>query len=147
MTRRLLIGLGILVAMSGAARGGMIDEKPLPKSLYDRLGGQPAIVLVVDEFVANVADDSRINGRFASTDASRLKALLVDQVCEATGGPCRYVGRDMKSAHTGMRITDAEFDALVEDLVRALDKLSVPAPEKSDLLGLLGHLRPQVVGQ
>lgn len=84
----------------------------------------------------------------------------MEQVCEATGGPCRYTGRDMRAAHAGMRsmtdvfsvtsasrITDAEFDALVEDLVRSLDKLRVPTAEQRALLGLLGGLRPQVVGQ
>jgi hemoglobin len=71
----------------------------------------------------------------------------VEQVCEATGGPCRYTGRDMRAAHAGMRITDAEFDALVEDPVRSLDKLRVPTAEQRALLGLLGGLRPQVVGQ
>jgi hemoglobin len=71
----------------------------------------------------------------------------VEQVCEATGGPCRYTGRDMRAAHAGTRISDAEFDALVEDLVRSLDKLRVPTVEQRALLGLLGGLRPQVVGQ
>lgn len=71
----------------------------------------------------------------------------MEQVCEATGGPCRYTGRDMRAVHAGMRITDAEFDALVKDLVRSLDKLRVPAAEQRELLGLLRGLRPQVVGR
>lgn len=99
----------------------------------------------MDDFVGNVAADSRINGRLATTDIPRLKVMLVDQVCEATGGPCTYTGRDMRAAHAGMRITDVEFDALVEGLVRSLDKVS--AREKTELLGALGGLRPQIVGQ
>lgn len=151
---RQLVGLAVTVAVLGAGCAGMRDDKMMDKSetmtkrsLYERLGGTPAITAVVDDFVGNVAADSRINERFANTNIPRLKAMLVDQVCEATGGPCQYKGRDMKSAHAGMRITDAEFDALVEDLVMSLDKFKVPAGEKNELLGALGSLKPQIVGQ
>ena len=98
-------------------------------SLYDRLGGRPAITAVVDDFVGNVAADTRINQRFASTNIPRLKRLLVEQICAGTGGPCTYTGRDMKTAHAGMNLRDAEFGALVEDLVKTLDKFKVPEKE------------------
>lgn len=114
-------------------------------SLYDRLGGKPAITAVIDDFVGNVAADARINGRFANTDIARLKARLVEQVCAGTGGPCTYTGRDMKSAHAGMGITEAEFTALVQDLVKTLDKFKVPAREKNELLGILGSMKPDIV--
>ena len=122
---------------------GMAKEK----SLYDRLGGQPAIVAVVDDFVGNVAADDRINRFFAHTDIPRLKMMLVAQVCQATGGPCTYTGADMKTVHRGMNISDAQFDALVGDLKRSLDKFKVPAKEQGELLGTLGSLRPQIVRQ
>jgi len=118
---------------------------PVQQSLYDRLGGKPAIVAVIDQFVANVAGDSRINGRFATTDLPRLKRNLVDQVCMASGGPCEYKGRDMKTTHAGMNISTADFDALVEDLIKALDTFKVPAREKSELLGLLGPMKKDIV--
>jgi hemoglobin len=117
------------------------------KSLYDRLGGKGAITAVVDDFVANVAADKRINGFFAKTDINRLKLNLVDQICQATGGPCTYTGKDMKTAHKGMGITDADFNALVEDLKKSLDKFKVPAKEQGELLGALGGMKPQIVGQ
>ena len=117
------------------------------KSLYDRLGGQPAVTAVVDDFVGNVAGDGRINGFFARTDIPRLKKNLVDQICQGTGGPCTYTGRDMRTAHKGMNITDAQFNALVEDLVKTLDKFKVPEKEKGELLGVLGPMKPQIVGQ
>ncbi len=117
------------------------------KSLYDRLGGQPAIAAVVDDFVGNVAGDTRINGFFARTDVPHLKRQLVDQVCQASGGPCAYSGRDMMSAHRGMNISDGQFNALVEDLVKTLDKFKVPDREKGELLAALGGLKPQIVGQ
>lgn len=124
--------------------GGM-ETAPPGKSLYDRLGGKAAITAVVDQFVANVAADSRINGRFATTDIAKLKGHLVDQVCMATGGPCTYKGRDMKTTHAGMKITNGDFAALVEDLVAALDKFKVPAQEKGELLGLLGTMKKDIV--
>jgi hemoglobin len=117
------------------------------KSLYDRLGGQPAITAVVDDFVGNVAGDTRINGFFGRTDIPRLKRLLVEQICQASGGPCTYTGRDMRTTHKGMAITDAQFNALVEDLVKSLDKFKVPDKEKGELLSTLGSLKPQIVGQ
>jgi len=117
------------------------------KSVYDRLGGQPAITAVVDDFVGNVAADNRIDGFFARTDIPRLKKNLVDQICQGTGGPCMYTGRDMRTAHKGMNITDAQFNALVEDLVKSLDKFKVPEKEKGELLGILGPMRSQIVGQ
>jgi hemoglobin len=117
------------------------------KSLYDRLGGKDAITAVVDDFVANVAADKRINGFFAKADIPRLKRNLVDQICQATGGPCTYTGKDMKTAHKGMGITDADFNALVEDLQKSLNKFKVPEKEQGELLGALASLKPQIVGQ
>src|SRR5262249_26266730 len=96
------------------------------KSLYERLGGKDAITAVVDDFVGRVAADNRINRFFAKANVPRLKARLVDQICEATGGPCKYTGADMKTAHKGMGISNADFDALVGDLVATLDKFNVP---------------------
>lgn len=121
-------------------------------TLYDRLGGVNAISAVVDQFLGNVVADNRINGRFAATvaDPFRTQLLrnnLIDQICSATGGPCAYKGKDMKTAHAGMNITDDEFNALVEDLVAALDHFSVGADEKTELLGILAPLKPDIVGQ
>jgi hemoglobin len=120
------------------------------KSLYDRPGGKPAITAVVDEFVARVAADNRINHFFAATASNpaqlaSFKMKLVDQICEAAGGPCKYQGKDMKTAHQGMGISAADFNALVEDLVGALDKFKVGAAEKNQLLGVLGPMQGQIV--
>lgn len=114
-------------------------------SLYKRLGGKPAITKVVADFVGNVGADARINARFADTDLTRLQALLVEQICEASGGPCKYSGRDMKTTHRGMAIADADFNALVEDLVKALDANKVPKREQDDLLAILGPMRSDIV--
>jgi hemoglobin len=121
-------------------------QRPVPVSLYDRLGGKAAIIAVVDQLVDNVASDQRINGFFARTDPGPFKAKLVDQICAASGGPCRYAGKDMRTAHAGRHITDADFDALVADLVAALDHFDVPARERNELLGLLDPMRTDIVG-
>jgi hemoglobin len=116
-----------------------------PMSLYDRLGGEAAIKAVVDEFVANVAADTRINKWFENANIDRLKGHLVDQIGQASGGPQVYTGRDMKTAHAGMGIDGPAFDALVEDLVKALDKFAVPEQEKNELLAVLGPMRSDIV--
>ncbi len=115
------------------------------KSLYDRLGGQPAITAVVDEFVNRTTADVRIKDRFFNTDAANLKKLLVEFVCMASGGPCKYTGRDMESSHGGMEVVEEEWNALVENLIGALDKFKVPEKEKGELLGAVGPLKPQIV--
>jgi hemoglobin len=114
-------------------------------SLYERLGGKDAIVAVIDDFVARCAADDRINGKFARTDISRLKTMLVDQVCQATGGPCTYTGRSMRETHTGMGVTAGEFDALVADLVATLDQFNVPQAEKDELISALAPMRGEIV--
>src|SRR3990170_906105 len=126
--RRLVSMLLVAGAIAGCQRGGAPAPAPAPAPgppLYERLGGQGAITAVVDTFVANVAADTRINAFFRGVDLPQLKRLLVEQICQATGGPCTYSGRSMRAAHTGMNITTAQFDALVEDLVRALDRFQV----------------------
>jgi len=130
------------LVFAGAANAQM--TKPATP-LYDRLGGKPAITAVVDDFVANVAADDRINGFFAKTDIPRLKTLLVEQICAGSGGPCAYTGRDMKTAHANMGVDDAHFGALVEDLVKTLDKFKVPQHEKDQLLGALAPMKTDIV--
>ncbi|HMV51373.1 MAG TPA: group 1 truncated hemoglobin [Blastocatellia bacterium] len=115
------------------------------KSLYDRLGGKDAVAAVVNEFAGIVLKDERINKKFAKSDANRLVTNLNAFVCSATGGPCKYDGLSMKESHHHMGVTEGEFNALVEDLVKALDKFNVPAKEKNELLGALGPLKPQIV--
>jgi hemoglobin len=115
------------------------------RSLYDRLGGYTAISAVVDDFVANVAADKRINKFFAKANVPRLKARLTDQLCQASGGPCVYTGADMKTAHAGMGIRNKDFDALVQDLVKSLNKFKVPAAEQKEIASVLLPMRKDIV--
>src|SRR5688500_9178973 len=114
----MMLGLGACASMRGQAE----------PSLYKRLGGREGIRGVADDFVAAVVADPRANARFKDlkpADVERVETNIADQVCEATGGPCSYLGKDMKTTHKGMRITEAEWTATVEDLVKALDKRKV----------------------
>ncbi len=131
-----------LVLMVGAAQAA---DGAKGKSLYDRLGGKGAITAVVETFVGNVGGDKRINGFFAGTDLGKLKMHLVNQICEASGGPCKYTGRTMKQTHAGMGVDDAAFNALVEDLVAALDHHKVGKTERDELLGILGPMKSDIV--
>lgn len=109
-----------------------------PQPLYERLGGERGVRAFVDEFVTRAAANPRVNffrdGKFAKTDVGRLKKHLVDFIGSAAGGSQKYTGRDLTSTHAGMRITEAEFEALAEDLAASLDHLKIPTKEKSEML-------------
>lgn len=138
----LAFGAGVFLAACAPTQ----DSASNADTLYSRLGGQPAIEAVVGRTLTIVAADNRINDRFAGSDLEQLNQSLVDQICEATGGPCKYTGPDMVTAHAGLNLTDAEFDAFAEDIVAAMNDLDVPAEEQSELMGLLGGMRADVVG-
>ena len=133
---------------------------PPEPTLYERLRlmdvtgvpqwGRSAISLIVDDFIVNVMADNRINTRFKALEpaqVAKLKMNLADQLCEAAGGPCSYLGRNMKDTHKGMKITEAEWSATVEALVKALDKHKVPEREKKELLAALSPMKADIVGQ
>jgi hemoglobin len=143
----LAIGIGLGAGLLAAAPPvpAQAHQMVKTKSLYDRLGGKAAIQAVVDDFVGNVAADNRINKFFAKTNIPRLKQRLVEQICQGSGGPCKYKGRSMKAAHRGMGVSGADFGALVDDLKISLNKFQVPAREQGELLALLGPMRKDIV--
>ena len=132
-------------ADTAVAKADTVAKAAAPRSLFDRLGGQPAVTAVVDSFVAIVAKDDRINKKFAKSDVARVKRMLVDQVCAQTGGPCTYTGLPMKEAHRNMGVTEGEFNALVEDLTKTLSAFNVPKAEQDELLGALGTMKGDIV--
>jgi len=115
------------------------------KTLYERLGGAAALTAVVDDFVANVAADQKINHFFAKTDIPTFKKNLTDQLCAATGGGCTYAGKDMKTAHAGLGISNADWDALVGDLGKSLDKFKVKKADQKALVALLAPMKGDIV--
>jgi hemoglobin len=137
------LGPGLLSALTLSACSSA--RVLAPETLYERLGSLPGIEAVVEDFVANVEADPRINAFFARTARPKLKRWLAEFICANTGGPCQYTGRPMKAGHQDMGIREADFSALVEDLVRALDKHQTPERERGALLALLGGLKGEIV--
>jgi hemoglobin len=115
------------------------------KSLYDRLGGLDAINALTESWVARVGGDDRANGKFVRTDIPRLKKEIIDQLCEATGGPCTYTGRSMQETHDGMKVTAGEFDVAMQHLDATLDELKVPKEEQVELVALIMPMRGDIV--
>ena len=151
LTRAILIPMAALTLTACAsAPSDAPSATSSGPTLYQRLGGREAIKQVVDDFVANLAADPRVNGRFKGLDGAKVTKLqtdLADQICDVSGGPCAYLGRDMKAVHAGMGITEAEWNATVEDLVKSLNKFKVGAKEQQELLSALGGMKKDIVGQ
>jgi hemoglobin len=144
------VGFRVVLGVAALHLAACATTGDPPPTLYKRLGGREGIALVVGDFVTNMTGDSRVNARFKDMkgpEVEKLKSNLADQICDATGGPCSYVGRDMKTTHRGMKITEAEWTATVENLSKALDKQKVDPKDKSELLGLLGPMKADIVGQ
>lgn len=135
------------LALACSVLTGSAAAETAGKPLYDRLGGKEALSAVVAELWSVVAADARINGHFAKTKPEVFAGQLIDFLCQASGGPCQYKGKDMQTAHTGMRLSEADFNALAEDTVIVLDKFKVPSQEKGEVMGLLGSLKGAVVGR
>lgn len=133
-----------LASLSFALLSSTASAQQAP-SLYNQLGEKAGITKVVDTFVGNIANDGRINAMFGATNIPRLKMLLVEQVCEATGGPCKYTGRDMKSSHAGMGVNRTHFNALVEDLQAAMSTEGVPFGVQNELLALLAPMYRDII--
>lgn len=118
------------------------------KTLYARLGGYDAIAAVTDDFIGRLVKDAKLGKFFVgfSTDSQKkIRQHIVDFLCVATGGPCAYTGRDMKTAHAGIGITGEEWDVAVKHLVATFDKFKVPAKEKSEALSAIGGLKKDIV--
>ena len=141
---------GMVLMMLTVTLGACATMSEPEPTLYKRLGGREGIRGVVDDFVAFLVADPRVNARFTKltpAQVEKLKTNASDQICDATGGPCSYLGKDMKAAHTGMNITEADWSATVEDLIKALDKRNVAKKDQQELIGLLAPMKKDIVGQ
>jgi hemoglobin len=138
-----LVTLPALSQTASAAKAA-----PAGPSLYKRLGGYDAIAAVSDDFIGRMAADKQL-ARFlvglSDNSKAHLRQLVVDQLCAATGGPCLYIGRDMKTAHKGLGITGADWELAVKYLVESLDKFKVPEKEKGEFLALASSLKADIV--
>ena len=143
--RTLILGvvLSLLLTIAGSTSSGAQE-----KSLYERVGGYNALAAVVDDFVGRLVADKQFEKFFVghSTDSKkRIRQHILDQFCAATGGPCVYTGREMKTSHEGLGITNADWDAAAKHLVESLDKFKVPEKEKGEILAFVTTLKKDIV--
>jgi len=130
------------------AGSGLLGAAEPPPSLYKRLGGFDAIAAVTDDFFARLAGDpslARFFGGLSKDSLGKFREHVVEQICYATGGPCVYTGRDMKTAHAGLGVTEAEWNTTVKHFIASLDKFKVGAKEKDDLVTLVASLKKDIV--
>jgi len=119
-------------------------------SLYKRLGGYDAIAAVTDDFLGRMLGDPKIAAYFENVDEAgtkRVRQMIVDQLCAATGGPCVYAGADMPTAHKGLHISETAFGVAAQYLGESLDKFKVPAKEKDELIGIVASTKNDIVGK
>ncbi len=143
---KFLIGSIILLTMSACTTIAPQKEA----SLYDRLGGKDCLQKVVSDFVDKVVADERIQNaavikRMNEIDLDQLKNHLTNQFCMATGGPCQYTGRTMKVAHRDLGISGEDFDYVVDDMCKTLDKYNVPTSDKNEVFAMLQQMKPDIV--
>jgi hemoglobin len=121
------------------------------KPLWERLGGEAAVRAVVGDFLVAIANDPKVNvtrdGKYPLNAAGvkKLEQLLVEQISSVTGGPLKYTGRDMKTTHAGMRITEDEFNAAAGHLIAVLKKYKVPDAERDELVGIIASTKKDIV--
>jgi len=145
--RRACLSLMVLMSMLAAdvlAQGAATK----PKSLYHRLGGYDMIAMIVDDFGPKLGKDPKIAPLVAGLSAEhrmRNRQLIVDQICQLTGGPCIYIGRSMLSSHQGLGITEDHFKQAGALMLETLDKFKIGEPERSELMGVIGKLAPDIV--
>ena len=145
----LAVSLGGLLAAPAfaqtAAAQAAATAAAAPAGLYQALGEKPGITRLVDDFVNRAVKDPRIGGHFKDTKPAALKESLTDQICQLSGGPCKYEGADMKSAHADMDINKGHFNALVEVLQSAMDAQGIPFAQQNRLLALLAPMHRDVI--
>ena len=146
----LLVFSVVLVGAAPVAVAAPPQQPSSEKSLYIRLGGYDAIAAVTQDFVGRLATDPSLAKFFAGlndTSKARVEDHVIDFLCKATGGPCIYTGEDMKTAHTGLHITEADWNASATHLTETLNKFKVPQKEQGEVMAAIGSLKDRIVGQ
>jgi len=123
-------------------------QTPEAASLYQRLGGYDAIAAVTDEFLGRLAADKQMSRFFVGVSADSLRKLrqhVVDQLCQASGGPCYYFGRSMKTAHAGLGVSESDWQSAVKHLTDTMDKFKVAEKERAEILAMFSGLKKDIV--
>ena len=149
--RRVTLALALVLVPAAVVPAAATQATPTAKPLYDRLGGLYPIASVVDAFIERLLVNDVLNANPAIRAARErvpkagLKVHLTTQVCQVTGGPCRYVGRTMKESHAHLNITQKEWTAMVADFRKTLDDFKVPSAEQEELVKIVESTRPDIV--
>ncbi|AKV96375.1 MAG TPA: group 1 truncated hemoglobin [Marinobacter adhaerens] len=120
-----------------------LNNKP-DDSLYQQLGEREGIANVVEDLLYLIVDDDRINQQFKGMDVDQFHHNLTDQLCELSGGPCTYTGREMRELHSDMAITNTQFNALAENLILAMEQNDIPTGAQNRLIKQLLPLYPDI---
>ena len=121
------------------------QQPPKDDSLYRDLGAMPGITRIVEGMLLNIARDERIVERFRRVDIQRLRNKLIEQFCVEAGGPCNYTGDSMAESHKGQNVSRSDFNALLEDLIKAMDSEGIPVPVQNRLIARLAVMRGEVI--
>lgn len=145
-----LFSAGGAIAQDAMRGNAMAAADPAPrdtalKPVFDEFGGKPGLTALMDDFMANLMADPRTQPFFANADRAHIKAELVDQFCVILDGPCSYTGKDMAAAHRNLGIDRADFNALVEDLQKAMSKHDIPFRAQNKLLAKLAPMHREVI--
>jgi hemoglobin len=141
------IFFGVVLSLLLTIAGSMPSHAQ-EKTLYERVGGYDALAKVVDDFVGRLVMDKQFEKFFvghAEDSKKRIRQHILDLFCEKTGGPCIYTGREMRTSHAGLGITNADWDAAAKHLVASLDKFKVPEKEKGQILTFMTSLKKDIV--
>ena len=154
MTRKIYSAMLLGLVMMGGVVPNALAAPPQAAAkaptLYTQLGGYDAISAVTSDFITRLATDPQLGKFFVGlNDASkqRVQQHVIDFLCNATGGPCLYLGQDMKTAHKGLHITEAEWNISVQHLVDTLNKFKVPQAQQTAVMGAISALKGDIVGQ
>jgi hemoglobin len=134
----LLLGMA-MVLVGCQSMSGQADA-----SLYQQLGEREGIADVVEDLLYLIVEDDRINQQFKGMDVAQFHHNLTDQLCELSGGPCSYTGREMRELHSDMAITDTQFNALAENLILAMEENDIPTGAQNRLIKRLLPLYPDI---
>lgn len=138
--RRFLLAFGFAVAVAALPHGARAED-----SLFQDLGARPGLIALTDDLMTRLLEDPRMRPFFQDVDQAKLKASLVEQFCEVSGGPCKYTGKDMKTAHAGQDVTRSNFNALVEVLQQSMDAQGIAFRVQNRLLARLAPMYRDVV--
>lgn len=141
----LLLALGVAAPSAAGAQA----PAPAGKTLYQRMGGYDVLAKIVDTFLPKLgAVDPRVPNMISGlsqTSRLRNRQLIVDQICNLTGGPCVYIGRTMEQAHQGLQITDDLWQKSQKAMAETLDANKIREPEKSEFLAVIEKLKGDII--